>query len=173
MATNQQSNQAYDEVDMAILTHLQEDSTITNAQLAKQVGLSPSACLGRTKRLKEAGILKKFIAIVDEQKIGLEVVTFVFVSLTPHDRETTELFLESIRNIPNVMECHNISGVHDYLLKIVAPSINEYRNFVIDTLIEVPGVGKVETSVVLSSEKLSYQLPLSESKLWKKPADGE
>lgn len=171
MTTNQQSNQTYDEVDMAILTHLQKDSTITNAELAKQVGLSPSACLGRTKRLKEAGILKQFIAIVDEQKIGLEVVTFVFVSLEPHDRKTTESFLESIRKIPNVMECHNISGVHDYLLKIVAPSINAYRNFVIDTLIEVPGVGKVETSVVLSSEKLSYQLPLSESKLWKKPAD--
>ncbi len=171
MTTNQQSNQTYDEVDMAILTHLQKDSTITNAELAKQVGLSPSACLGRTKRLKEAGILKQFIAIVDEQKIGLEVVTFVFVSLEPHDRKTTESFLESIRKIPNVMECHNISGIHDYLLKIVAPSINAYRNFVIDTLIEVPGVGKVETSVVLSSEKLSYQLPLSESKLWKKTAD--
>lgn len=171
MATSQQSNQAYDEVDMAILTHLQKDSTITNAELAKQIGLSPSACLGRTKRLRDAGILKQFIAIIDEQKIGLEVATFVFVTLEPHDRKTTESFLESIRKIPNVMECYNISGVHDYLLKIVAPSINAYRNFVIDTLIEVPGVGKVETSVVLSNEKLSYQLPLSESKLWSKSAD--
>ena len=168
MTTNQQSNQTYDEVDMAILTHLQKDSTITNAELAKQIGLSPSACLGRTKRLKEAGIIKQFIAIVDEQKIGLEVVTFVFVSLKPHDRETTESFLESIQEIPSIMECYNISGVHDYLLKIVAPSIKAYRNFVIDTLIEVPGVDTVETSVVLSSEKLSYQLPLAESNLWKK-----
>lgn len=170
MTTNQQSNQAYDEVDMAILTHLQKDSTITNAELAKQIGLSPSACLGRTKRLKEAGIIKQFVAIVDEQKIGLEVVTFVFVSLKPHDRKTTESFLESIQEIPNIMECHNISGVHDYLLKIIAPSIKAYRDFVIDTLIEVPGVDTVETSVVLSSEKLSYQLPLAESKLWKKSA---
>jgi len=117
------------------------------------------------KRLKETGVLKQVVAIVDEQKVGLGVVTFVFVSLTPHDRETTEAFLKSIREIPNVMECHNISGVHDYLLKIVAPSINEYRNFVIDKLIEVPGVGKVETSVVLSSEKLSYQLPLGKALL--------
>lgn len=169
MSANQQPNQTYDEVDMAILGHLQRDSTITNAELAKQVGLSPSACLGRTKRLKEAGIIKQFVAIVDERKIGLEIVTFVAVSLAPHDRKTTEAFLESIRATPNVLECHNISGVHDYLLKIVSPSINDYRNFVIDTLIEVPGVGKVETSVVLSSEKLSYQLPLAEAKLWKKP----
>lgn len=173
MKITQHSNQAHDEIDMAILTNLQKDSTLTNAELAKQVGLSPSACLGRTKRLKETGIIKQFIAIVDEQKIGLEVVTFVFVSLEPHDRATTEAFLDNIRKIPQVMECYNISGIHDYLLKIVAPSINAYRNFVIDTLIEVPGVGKVETSVVLSSEKLSYQLPLSESNLWKKPAEEE
>ncbi len=170
MITNQQSHQSYDDVDMAILTFLQTDSTITNAELAKQIGLSPSACLGRTKRLKEAGIIKRFVAIIDEQKIGLEVVTFVFVSLAPHDRKTTEAFLESIRAIPSIMECYNISGVHDFLLKIIAPSISVYRNFVIDTLIEVPGVGKIESSVVLNSEKLSHQLPLSESRLWKKQA---
>lgn len=168
MTTSPPSNQAYDQVDMSILSLLQADATITNAELAKQVGLSPSACLGRTKRLKEAGILKRFVAIIDEQKVGLDVVTFVFVSLTPHDRKTTEAFLESIHQIPQVMECHNISGVHDYLLKIVAPSISDYRSFIIDRLIEVPGVGKVETSVVLSCEKLSHQLPLSDSKLWKK-----
>jgi len=167
MTTNQQPGQDYDEVDMSIITHLQKDSTITNAELAKQIGLSPSACLSRTKRLKKAGIIKQFIAIIDEQRIGLEVVTFVFVSLKPHDRKTTESFLKSIQAIPSIMECHNISGVHDYLLKIIAPSIKAYRNFVIDTLIEVPGVDTVETSVVLSSEKMSYQLPLAESKLWK------
>ncbi|MEJ2691365.1 MAG: Lrp/AsnC family transcriptional regulator [Deltaproteobacteria bacterium] len=166
MTTSPQA-QVYDQVDMAILSLLQADATITNAELAKQVGLSPSACLGRTRRLKEAGILKGFVAILDEQKVGLEVVTFVFVSLTPHNRKTTEAFLKGIHEIPQVMECHNISGVHDYLLKIVAPSISDYRSFIIDTLIEVPGVDKIETSVVLSCEKLSHQLPLAESRLWK------
>ena len=160
MATVQPENQKYDHLDMAILSQLQKDATITNAELAKNVGLSPSACLGRVKRLKDTGVIKQFVAIVDEQKVGLEIITFVFVSLTPHDRKTTDAFLHRIKKIPNVMECHNISGVHDYLLKIVAPSISAYRNFIIDELIEVPGVGKVETAVVLSSEKLSYQLPL-------------
>ena len=161
MTTSLQANQTYDQVDMAILSLLQADATITNAELAKQVGLSPSACLGRTKRLKETGVLKQIVAIVDEQKVGLEVVSFVFVSLTPHNRKTTDSFLKSIHKLPQVMECHNISGVHDYLLKIVAPSISDYRSFVIDKLIEVPGVGKVETSMVLSCEKLSHQLPLN------------
>lgn len=163
------SSQGYDDIDLSILTNLQKDSTITNAELAKQIGLSPSACLGRTKRLKEAGVIKCFTAIIDEKKVGLEVVTFVFVTLNPHDRETTENFLTHIRELANIQECYNISGRYDYLLKIVSPSIEDYRNFVIDTLIEVPGVGKVETSVVLSSEKQTYQLPLKDSRLWRDP----
>jgi len=171
MAGSQQLDQSYDNVDISILAHLQKDSTITNAELAKQVGLSPSACLGRTKRLRDSGIIRQFTAIIDNQKVGLEIVTFVFVSLEPHDRKTTELFLKSIQETSQVMECYNISGVHDYLLKIVAPSISDYRNFVIDTLIELPGVGKIESSVVLSSEKMSYQLPLYESRLLKKPTE--
>lgn len=166
--SNENSGAMFDEIDLAILTRLQKDATITNAELAKQVGLSASACLGRSKRLKEAGVIKQFVAILDEQKAGLEVVTYVFVTLSPHDRETTESFLASIREIANVMECYNISGNYDYLLKIISSSINAYRNFVIDTLIDVPGVGKVETTVVLSSEKQSYQLPLADSRLWDK-----
>nr|MBF0222780.1 Lrp/AsnC family transcriptional regulator [Desulfobulbaceae bacterium] len=167
---NEQSSPVYNDVDLAILTHLQKDATITNAELAKQVGLSPSACLGRTKRLKETGVIKRITAVIDEQKVGLEIVTFVFVTLSPHDRATTEAFLTHVRSLANIQECYNISGNYDYLLKIVSPSIREYRNFIIDTLIEIPGVGKVETSVVLSSEKQSSQLPLQNSKLWKDAA---
>ena len=164
--SNDQSSQAYDDIDLAILTSLQKDASITNAQLANQVGLSPSACLGRTKRLKESGVIKHLTAIIDEQKVGLEVVTFVFVTLNPHDRVTTETFLSHVRELANIQECYNISGKYDFLLKIVSPSIKDYRNFVIDALIEIPGVDKVETSVVLSSEKQTYQLPLQDSKLW-------
>ncbi|VAW39457.1 hypothetical protein MNBD_DELTA03-1874 [hydrothermal vent metagenome] len=164
MQTHSPNEPELDQIDMAIITHLQEDATISNTELAKRIDLSPSACLGRCKRLKQSGVIRQFAAIVDERKVGLEVTTYVFVSLSPHNRMTTEAFLKSIRRIPNVMECHNISGIHDYLLKIISPSINAYRNFVIDTLIEVPGVGKVETSVVLSTEKLSYQLPLADKK---------
>ncbi len=159
--TNQQFGFELDRIDMEIINHLQRDAAISNSELAKNIDLSPSACLGRCKRLKQSGVIKQFTAIIDEQKVGLNVVTYVFVSLSPHNRATTEAFLQSIRHIPNIMECHNISGIHDYLLKIIAPSINDYRNFIIDTLIEVPGVGKVETSVVLSTEKLSYELPIT------------
>lgn len=165
--TTEQPDQLFDEIDFAILGHLQDDAMITNSELAKKIGLSPSACLGRVKRLREGGVITKHAAIIDEQKVGLEVVTFVFVTLSPHDRKTTAAFLDSIRRIPSIMECYNISGVYDYLLKIISPTIKDYRDFVIDTLIEVPGVGKVETSVVLSTEKKSFQLPLTASKFFK------
>jgi Lrp/AsnC family transcriptional regulator len=165
---NDQAVQALDEIDFAILQHLQRDATITNAELAQRIELSPSACLGRTKRLKKNGIIKRYTAIIDEQKVGLEVVNYVSVTLDPHDRQTTEAFLRRVREIPNIMECYNISGAYDYFLKIISPTIKDYRNFLIDTLIEVPGVGKVETSVVLSTEKQSFELPLSESRLWGK-----
>jgi len=150
-----------DGVDMEILAHLQKDGAMSNAEMAKKIQLSPSACLGRTKRLRQAGVIQRYAAIIDAAKVGLDVFTYVFVSLEPHDRQTTEAFLASIKEIDRVTECHNISGNHDYLLKVVSRNIKEYRDFVIDTLIEVPGVGKVETSVVLSTEKMSYRLPLS------------
>lgn len=81
--------------------------------------------------------------MVNEQKVDLEIVTFVLVSFIPHDRKTTEDLLKKIRKFHNVTECDNIFGVHDYLLKTVAPSISECLNFIIDGLIEVPAVGKV------------------------------
>lgn len=162
---NAPAPQSLDETDFSILSLLQEDASITNAELAKKAGLSASACLGRVRRLKKGGIIKGFAAVLDERKLGLEVVTYVFVVLNPHDRQTTEAFLARVREIPRIQECYNISGDYDYLLKIVSPSLQDYRNFIIDTLIEVPGVGKVETSVVLSSEKQSYRLPLPESRI--------
>ena len=167
MTTVQPAEILLDETDFVILACLQSDATMTNVELAKKIGFSPSACLSRTRRLRETGVIRSYAAILDEEKVGLEVVTYVFVCLSPHDRTTTEAFLARIREIPSITECHNISGVHDYLLKIVAPSMHAYRDFVIDTLIEVPGVGEVESSVVLSTEKQSFQLPLAESKLWK------
>jgi Lrp/AsnC family transcriptional regulator len=156
-----------DGMDQAILKLLQLDATITNAELSKRVNLSPSACLGRTKRLREAGIIKQYVAVVDENRIGLEVSTFVFISLSPHNRKTTELFLAGIKEIPQIMECYNISGKFDYLLKIVSPGLKDYREFVINNLIELPGVGRIESMVVLSKEKQIFDLPLMESKQFK------
>ncbi len=157
-----------DEVDLAILRLLQADASITNADLAAKVGLSPSACLSRTKRLTERGVIRKFTAVVDEKTVGLGVVVFAFVTLSKHSRSAAESFLERIQKIAQVMECYNVTGRADYLLKIVARDISAYRDFVIDQVIELPEVEHVETLVVLKAEKRSFELPLDQSDIWRK-----
>jgi Lrp/AsnC family transcriptional regulator, leucine-responsive regulatory protein len=150
-----------DDIDFAILDLLQSDSSIANSELAAKVGLSPSACLARTKSLRRRGILRHFTAIVDQEKVGLPVSTFTFVTLSKHSRKAARAFLEKIEKMPQVMECYNVTGQADYLLKIISPDISSYRDFVIDGLIGIQGVKHVETLVVLKTEKHHFSLPLS------------
>jgi len=153
-----------DELDLTLLRLLQADASITNAQLAEQVGLSPSACLTRTRRLRERRIIEKFGAVVDAGKIGLSVTVFAFVTLGKHSRSAAKSFVRRIEQIAQVMECYNITGRADYLLKIVASDISAYRDFVIDKLIEIPEVEHVESLVVLKTEKRSFDLPLNQAR---------
>ncbi len=146
-----------------MLSLLQSDASGTNAELAAKVGLSASACLSRTKRLRESGVIEKVTAVVNESKVGLLVTTFAFATLSKHSRTAAESFVRRIKKIAEVMECYNITGRGDYLLKIVAPDISTYRDFVIDQLIEIPEVEHVETLVVLKTEKRSFDLPLEQS----------
>jgi Lrp/AsnC family leucine-responsive transcriptional regulator len=152
-----------DEIDYNILRLLQTDASISNARLAGKVSLSPSACLSRVKRLQQHGVIKQFTVIADELQLGLGVATFTFVSLSQHRRSRAEEFVSRIQEIPQVTECYNITGSSDYLLKILSPNISSYRDFVIDTLLEIPGVEHAETLVVLKTEKREFVLPLGES----------
>lgn len=157
-----------DEVDLAMLRLLQADASITNAQLAANVRLSPSACLSRTKRLLGRGVIKGFTAAVDERKVGLTVTAFAFVTLSKHSRSAADSFIRQIEGIVQVMECYNITGRADYLLKIVAPDISTYRDLVIDQIIDIPEVEHVETLMVLNVEKHSFELPLDQSSIWRR-----
>lgn len=149
-----------DQADTAILELLQLDSSIPNSELAKKVGLSPSACLARTKNLRRRGILERFTAILDQGKVGLPVSTFTFVTLSKHSRKAAEAFIKKIEKMPQVIECYNVTGRADYLLKIISPDISSYRDFIIDGLIGIQQVEHVETLVVLKTEKRNFSLPL-------------
>lgn len=155
--------QNLDSTDRAILNILQQDGALPNATLANKVKLSPSPCLSRTRRLREEGIIQQTVAIVDERKVGLETVAFTFITLSPHNRQMAEAFVERTKNTSWILECYNITGSWDYLLKIVAPNIGSYRNFVLDELLDMPAVQKVETLVVLRTEKKSFRLPIETS----------
>ena len=154
---------ALDQTDRAILRELQEDGSLSNLDLSKKIGLSPSACLARTKSLVETGVIRKFAALVDERKLGLEVLAFVLVNLSPLNRETIRVFLSEVERFPQVQECYALTGSHDYLLKIVARDMESYKNFLIDCLMQNTTISSVETSMVMGIEKRTVKVPVEEA----------
>jgi Lrp/AsnC family transcriptional regulator len=152
-----------DEIDVEILSVLQEDACIANAELASRIGMSQSACLSRTRRLKECGVIRLSVAVVDEESVGLSIVVFAFITLGRHDRDATETFLQRVEASPQVTECYHVTGSADYMLKIVAPDISSYRDFLMDTLVPAPDVLHIESRVVLKTEKRSFTLPLPDN----------
>jgi Lrp/AsnC family leucine-responsive transcriptional regulator len=149
-----------DPVDLNILEILQLDGRITNLELARKIKLTPAPTLMRVKKLEEAGYIKRFVALVDAEKVGLPILAFVHVILESHNRETTLEFMNEMRKLPEVLECHHIAGDEDFLLKVVAASPAEYESFVLEKLTNVHGIEKVKTTFVLSSSKLETALPL-------------
>lgn len=151
-----------DQHDRFILKALQKDSSISNLDLSKQVGLSPSACLARTKSLKEAGIIRQFTAIVDESQIGLGLTAFITVSLSPLKREVVDEFMRHIEAIPQVLECYTIAGTRDYLLKVVTRDMQSYKDFVLDSLMVIPAIKQIEAHIVINTDKRTFVLPIEE-----------
>jgi len=149
-----------DPIDLRILNILQREGRIANFQLAKRIGLTPAPTLMRVKKLEEAGYIKRFVALVDQEKIGLPILAFVHVILESHNRKTTVDFMNAMRKLPEVLECHHIAGDEDFLLKVVAASPAQYEDLVLEKLTKVPGIEKVKTTFVLSSSKLETALPV-------------
>ena len=149
-----------DNSDKAILRELQADASISNLELSKKIGLSPSACLTRTKNLRESGVIKQFTTIIDEKKLGMETLAFVLVNLTPMNRDSIQLFMEDVNNYPQIQECYTLTGSHDFLLKIVAKDTQSYRDSIIDNLTANPIISSVESLVVLGVEKRTTSIPV-------------
>jgi Lrp/AsnC family transcriptional regulator, leucine-responsive regulatory protein len=152
-----------DECDKAILRELQTDASISNLTLSKKIGLSPSACLARTKALVESGVIKQFTTIVDEKKLGMEVQAFTLVNLSPLNRDTLRSFLKDMGELPQVQECYSLTGSHDFLLKIIAKDMAGYHDFVIDSVMSNPAVKSVDTSIVMGTEKRMVYVPIDEA----------
>ena len=154
------TNLKLDDYDKKILRYLQEDSSISNIDLSKKIGLAPSSCLLRVKNLKESKILRQFTAVIDEKMLGYEVTCFCKISLSPLNRETSTRFVDEANKLPEVIECYTITGEAAFMLKIVAKSFQSYRDFLFDKLLSIPNVSNVETSMVVSTEKKTSVLPL-------------
>lgn len=149
-----------DELDLAILRILQEDGRISNADLAQRISLSPPATHARVRRLTEQGVILRTVALLDKEKLGYDMTCFVHVSLQLHRQEGLDEFRRRVNEFPEVLECHHVTGDFDFLLKIVVRNRKELERFVIQELTPVPGVARINTSLVLSEAKSTTALPL-------------
>lgn len=149
-----------DQTDRKVLEILQENAKITNAQLSKEIGLSPAPTLERVKKLETLGVIKSYHAQLDREKIGLGVTTFVQITLTGHKKQVTDAFVEQINMIPEVIECHHITGSCDFLLKIISKDISTYQKLMLEKINEIEEVASTQTMVILSTFKESKVLPI-------------
>lgn len=150
-----------DVYDRRILALLQERADISTAEIAERVGLSQSPCWRRIQRLKDEGIIKGQVTLLDRKKIGLNAQIFAQVKLDAHGRSNLTEFAEKIRDFPEVLECYVLMGSVDFLLRIVTQDIEAYERFFFERLSMVPGIQEVNSIVALSEIKSTTVLPLT------------
>lgn len=149
-----------DKTDRKILTILQDNARITNKELASHLGLSPPPTLERVKKLEKLGYIKDYIAILDAKKLDLGTTLMVSVVLHRHSPESINDFYLALENLPEVMECYHLTGEDDFLLKVICKDILEYDQFVREKLATLNSLGKMKSSVVLSTVKMTHKYPI-------------
>ena len=156
--------QTFDKLDRLILRRLQADGRATYEQLAEQVSLSPSAVLRRVKRLEGSGVIDRYVALVNPEKVGLDLTAHLNVRLEKHTdshkRNPMDLFRASVHVWPEVVECAALTGEMDYFLRVVVQDMAHYSRFVMDTLLTHPSVQDCKTSFVLDRVKVTTALPV-------------
>lgn len=153
-----ESNPALDDLDKKILAIVQRDGRITNAELAQQIHLSPPAAHARLKRLQERGLIRSFVALLDRELLGYDLMALIHVTLAQHQRERVQEFRAAIQAMPQVLECFHVTGEYDYLLKVVVRNRKELEQFLVETLTPAPGVGRIHTNIVFSQVKATTEL---------------
>ncbi len=150
-----------DKIDLKILKILQSNSKITNLELSKQIGLSPAPTLERVKKLESTKIIESYHAIVNPTSIGLNVKTFVLVSLAWQKENALNNFLEKVKDIEEITECYIITGEADFLIKIICKDIPTYEQLLFKTLSQIEEIERLKTLMTLSTVKNSKVLPFN------------
>jgi len=154
------SMEILDKTDLQILRVLQNNSRLTTKELAAKVNLSPTPVFERVKRLEANGYIKKYVAVLDPEKLNRGFVVFCSVKLRRLNRDIAAEFTRIVREIPEVTECYNISGDYDYLLKIHAPDMKYYQEFIINVLGTIESMGSLMSTFVMDEVKQEYGIPL-------------
>lgn len=142
-----------DEIDHKILRALTADARQSNLHLADKVGLSPSACLRRVQELERSGVIKGYRAVLDPAKLGLGFLAYVTVGLNSHTKAAQEAFERAMSRAAAVVECHNITGTVEYLLRVETPDLAAYKHFHTEVLGVLPQVNAITSFVVMGSSK--------------------
>jgi len=149
-----------DKIDFNILKILQENGRITNLQLSQHIGLSPAPTLERVRKLENSGFIKSYHALVDEEKLGLGIKTFIQVSLDFHQQDTIQTFLDEIKAIKEITECHHVTGQCDFLLKAYVKDIKTYEQLIMQKISKITVVKTFQTMMIMSTSKKEPIVPL-------------
>ena len=142
-----------DRFNSRILQELQRDGRISNTELAERIGLSPSACLRRVQELEKSGVIRGYRAVLDNDKRGVGFIAYITVGLSDHTLPAQESFEAAMRAAPEVRECHNITGIVEYLVRVELPDIAAYKTFHVEVFGSLPQVNAITTYVALDSPK--------------------
>jgi Lrp/AsnC family leucine-responsive transcriptional regulator len=150
-----------DAIDRRIVTELQTNARLSNIELAEKVGLSPSPCLRRVKRLERDGYIDGYRATLGRARIGLGFSVFVGVKINGHANADAQHFEQAVIEMPEVIACHLVSGEADYILEVVVPDLEDYQRFLIGKLLNLPIVREVRSNIAIQTLKAGAPLPLS------------
>ena len=144
--------------DHEILKLIESNSKLTVREIASQIHLSPTPTHDRIKRLEKSGVIKQYSAVLDKRLVGKRMIVLCMVTLREHNKKAGAIFVNAIKGFKEVIECYNISGDFDFMLKIVAEDMESYHTFFVDKLTEVPGIGQTKSVFVMDVIKETHNL---------------
>jgi Lrp/AsnC family leucine-responsive transcriptional regulator len=150
----------FDALDRRVIAELQADARLTNVELARKIGLSPSPCLRRVKRLEKEGVIEGYSAVLSRDRVGLGMTVFVSVKIEGHASEDADDFVAAVSAMPEVITFHLVSGETDYFLEVVVADLAHYQRFLLDRLLGMPIVREVKSNIVIQAHKASAPMPL-------------
>jgi len=150
-----------DRIDRKILDHLQAHGRASNLELSEVANLSPAQCLRRHRRLEEMGFISGYAARLDARQVGLGVIAFIHVTMARGHIGELPKFQDLVADLPQILECYSVTGDFDYVIKVVARDLHSLSQFLMDTLMHMPGVSAVRSSVCLNEVKCTTTLPLN------------
>jgi len=149
-----------DDIDLSILRALQADGRMSNVDLAQRCDLSPSSTLERVRRLERAGVIEGYTARVAPGALGHQVIVFIQVTMREHDQKAVQRFEKAVAALPEVLECHQVAGDFDFLLKALVKDVAALRGLLMDRLNALPGIGRIHTTLVLGTSKHVLDVPM-------------